>query len=247
MHFRTLRMGILKESWREATVLFFVLYSFVFLLLLILYFKNDHISRATILMSLGLFLIWVCMGGLAQLVYLKRNYTSLTLSRKCPVLLFTCFATILSLAEEATATFMTNLVIQFGGTVGQSFITASNNFFHVIFFHSVVIFIPMFFTLGVILKKYDIPPFKAALLFGCVGTIGEFTLSGSAIFINTPFWVLIYGLMVYLPAHFFVRAERKKVRFLFYFIFIISITLSAVSTFWFPVLIDNNQSRHFVH
>ncbi len=140
---------------------------------------------------------------------------------------------------------MTNLAPVFGAATGQAFITASTNYFHVIFFHSVIVFIPMIFVMGFILKRYEISPFGAFLIFGTVGICAEFSLAGPAVFINAPFWICIYGLMVYLPAHFFTRLKRKKVSLLLYPIFVICITLSATSTFWIPLLLDKNHTKHF--
>jgi hypothetical protein len=230
---------------KKLLVVVLSLYSAGLFILLSLHLQNDTNERAVILMGFTLFILWVIVGGAMQLRYLKRNYEKLSSTKEHPVISFALFATLLACAEEAIATCITNLAPLFGGALGQSYITASTNYFHIIFYHSVIVFVPMFFMLGYLLKKYSISPFAAFLLFGGVGVLGEFTLSGSTVFINTPFWILVYGLMVYIPAHIFVHSERKKISPFLYILFIPLIAFSAITTFWLPVLLDNTAT-HFI-
>lgn len=201
-------------------------------------------AHAMFLMAFLLFVIWVVIGGYLQKKYILQFYEKITEPKKYPILSFGLTATLLACAEEAITTFLTNQAPNLGSAVGKAYITASTNFFDVIFFHSVIVFVPMFFMLGYILKKYDISPFGAFLLFGIVGVIAEIGFSGPSTAINTPFWIFVYGLMVYLPAHYFVRTERKKPFFLLYPIFIIMILASAALTAWIPA-VNNHPSIHF--
>lgn len=57
---------------------------------------------------------------------------------------FVLTAIIFALVEEAIATIMTNMAPFFGLKIGDAYITASENYFDIILFHSVIVFIPMF-------------------------------------------------------------------------------------------------------
>jgi hypothetical protein len=104
--------------------------------------------------------------------------------------------------EEAVTTSMTNCAPLFGVKIGEAYITASANYFDVILHHSVVVFVPMFIGWAVLLKYWRFAPFEVFLLWGITGTFLEFTYSGYQGVPNFPFWILVYGPMVWLPAHF---------------------------------------------
>jgi hypothetical protein len=108
----------------------------------------------------------------------------------------------LAMVEEAVTTSMTNCAPLFGVKLGEAYITASSNYFDVILHHSVVVFVPMFIGWGILLKFWFFSPFEVFLLWGVTGTFLEFADSGYRGFPNFPFWILVYGPMVWLPAHF---------------------------------------------
>lgn len=201
-------------------------------------------AHAMFTMAFFLFLFWVVLGGWLQKRYTEKNYDKLTELKRFPVLSFGIVATLFACAEEALTTFLTNQAPAFGSAIGKAYITASTNFFDVIFFHSVIVFVPMFFMLGYILKKYDISPFGALVLFGIIGVLAEISFSGPSTAVNAPFWIFVYGLMVYIPAHYFVRMERKSFSFLMYPVFVIMILASAVLTAWIPA-VNKHPSIHF--
>ena len=109
---------------------------------------------------------------------------------------------LLAMLEEAVTTSMTNCAPLFGVKLGQAYITASSNYFDVILRHSVVVFVPMFIGWAVLLKYWRFSPFEVFLLWGITGTLLEFAYSGYQGVPNFPFWILVYGPMVWLPAHF---------------------------------------------
>ncbi len=215
-----------------------------FLVAIILKNEGYSIGFTVIAMALTLIIVWVVLGGLLQRKLLATYYTKLTTPSTSPVIYFTIFATLLACLEEMVTVSLTNLALLFGVNVGQAYITASTNYFDVIFLHSVIVFVPMFVTLGFILKRYDISPFKALILWGVVGVFAEVMAGGSQAFSSAPSWIFIYGLMVYLPAHVFVNTVRKKPFFLLYPIFIIVILLSAITTIWIPKAL-NHPNIHF--
>lgn len=230
---------------KRSFIIFCLVYTLLLLSLLIINFKDEPTRKAIMLMGLGLFIVWVLVGGALQRRYIKRNFERLTVPPESPVRKFALLAIGLACIEEFIAVLMTNLAPSFGVKIGEAFITASANYIDVILFHSVIVFIPMLVMLGLILRKYDISPFQAFILWGAVGVVAEITFAGPQVLINAPMWICIYGLMVYLPAHVFVKTKRQKISpfiFPFFFpIFMFLILLSAITTAWFPAV--NNHPR----
>lgn len=160
---------------------------------------SDPTARAIVSMLLGLLVLWVVVAGSAMYVFRDRIATAV---RRAPFdwrVTFVLFATALALVEEAVTVTMTNLAPAFGSELGVAYITASANYVHVVLFHSVVVFVPMFTAWAALLSRYDFSPAEVFLLFGLVGTIAEATVTP----VNAlgGFWVFVYGLFVYLPAY----------------------------------------------
>ena len=88
-------------------------------------------------MTIGLIVTWVFLGGWLMQRYRDRFRAFMLASswgwKKKFVISAVCFAVV----EEAITTSLTNMAPIFGAKVGQAYITASSNFFDVIFFHSV--------------------------------------------------------------------------------------------------------------
>src|SRR3989344_4341174 len=125
---------ILLGSWLLLSTAFVTMVSF-----------QDHIVRARVGMGWVLMILWVVIGG--SIMYRHRDKIRSLVSRIniSPVKKFTLFATFLVMIEELIATAMTNLAPLWGLTPAEAHITASINFFDVVMFHSVILFIPMFF------------------------------------------------------------------------------------------------------
>ena len=187
------------------------IYSIIFLIFLsIVTFTGDATNneKAIIKMALLLNLIW-CVGfGLYTLknknkIKQKFNQIKSDLSWKKK---FFIFFLGLILLEEIITTTLTNLAPALGGEIGKSFITASTNYFEVIFFHSAIIFVPFIFIWIYLFSKYDFSANQAFLLFGLVGTLAEAMLSPFALI--SGFWFFVYGLMIYLPAYTLPQREN---------------------------------------
>lgn len=228
------RFGLAKNTLTGLLVL----YSSILFSLLAANFKDSAESRATILMGATLFIAWVLVGGIIQKKLQKIYLEKLTTVRKHPIQYFVVMAIIFACIEEAMAVLITNLAPLYGVGTGQAYITASSNYFTVILLHSVIVFIPMFITLGFLLNRYRISPFQAFIIFGTVGVFAETMFAGPQALLNAPFWILVYGLMVYLPAHAFVNLQRKRLSFLLYPVLILIVTLSAVFTAWIPAVLN---------
>jgi hypothetical protein len=160
-------------------------------------------TRATILMALGLILIWVVCGGVAMRLLRGRVRAAVIAGRIGPSAGFVAMATLLALLEELVTTGMTNAAPLFGVPVGAAYITASANYFDVVFFHSVVVFVPMFVAWALLRRRYRFSPNSTFWLFGLTGVLAETSYGGLQAIVGIGMWVYVYGLMVYLPAYAF--------------------------------------------
>ena len=207
-----------------------------------LFVWKDPITRAGIKMAWGLVIFWIIICG--SLMYRFRDNVK-NFVQKIPLkwqVKFVLFSTLLVLIEEAITTTMTNLAPTFGFKLGQAYITASANYFDVIFFHSVIVIAPMLFGWMVILYFYDFSPFEVFLLFGISGVIAEGTYSGT--WASFALWIFVYGLMAYLPAY-CIPADRKarKPGWWFYPLTIILPFFFIPLVGWLPKLVDPNHPK----
>jgi hypothetical protein len=155
-------------------------------------------DRAIFLMADGLILFWIVIGG--SLTPMLRKHLVPWLAA-IPVdwrVRFVLLCTAMALLEEVITTTMTNLAPVFGTTPEEAHITASTNYFKVVCFHSVVVFVPMFIAWAWMLSRWKFSPLKVLLLFGITGSMAEASINPTSLI--GGFWVFVYGLMVYLPA-----------------------------------------------
>lgn len=171
---------------------------------------NDMTSRVTIEMAWGLIIFWIFVGGSLMYKYrdrVREFVLKIPLGWKTK---FVIFATILALVEEAITTTMTNMAPFFGVQTGEAYITASTNYFDVVFLHSVIVFVPVFIGWAWALKKYDISPFATFILFGFFGILAEVSFGGPQNFLLFALWIFVYGLMIYLPAYSIPKERGTK-------------------------------------
>ena len=169
---------------------------------------------AILLMAASLALVWNVIGG--AVMYLARTPTRELVrgSRLSRGATFVLFATLLALLEEVVTTTLTNLAPVFGNAEG--FITASRNYLEVVVWHSVIVIAPMFAVWAWLLAKLRFSPGSVLLLFGVNGVLAELLIGGPAL-IMAPFWIFVYGLMIYLPAYSFpTDAETPAPRWYHY-------------------------------
>ncbi len=162
---------------------------------------DDVKGAALVKMAWGLAILWVFIAG--GLMYRYRDAIRDRV-RRIPLdwrVTFVLFASLLALLEEAVTVSMTNLAPLFGVPIGSAFITASANYVDVVFFHSVIVFIPLFIAWALILSKYDFKPFSVFILFGFMGILAEISFGGVGQVLGGGQWILVYGLMIYLPAY----------------------------------------------
>lgn len=130
-------------------------------------------ERAIILMADGLILFWIVTGGSLMPMLRKRLVRRLAAIPLDWRLRFVLLCTALALLEEVITTTMTNLAPLLGTTPEEAHITASTNYFKVVCFHSVVVFVPMFVAWAAMLSFWKFTPLKVLLLFGITGSMAE--------------------------------------------------------------------------
>lgn len=158
-------------------------------------------ERAIVLMADGLFLLWCVLGG--WLMWRYRNPFARWAGRWRLgwQVTFVLLCTLFALIEEAVTTTMTNLAPLFGAHIGEAYITASTNYLDVVLGHSVILFVPMFVAWAWMLSRWSFRPASVMVLFGLTGTLAESVSFGWHNLLGWGFWLMVYGLMVYLPAY----------------------------------------------
>lgn len=175
------------------------IFSTLFVLFIAIFGMGPN-GRAVIFMGAGLVLLWIMIGGTLMWTTRERVHAFVLRMRLPWPLTFTLFCTLLALTEEAVTVSMTNLAPLFGVPVGAAYITASANYLDVVALHSVVVFVPMFVAWAWMLSRWDFRPAEVFLLFGLTGFLAEAIFAGTLNLAQAPFWIFVYGLMVWLPA-----------------------------------------------
>lgn len=188
-------------------IAFFALWAVTTSTLVYVLTLRDPITHAVVSMAMGLLALWVGIGG--ALSWRLRERLKVLFARLPGPwqAKFVGFCTLLALVEEAVTTTMTNLAPLFGVPVGRAYITASASYLDVVLCHSVVVFVPMFAAWAWMLSRWRFHPNAVFILFGLTGTLAEATTFGLQNLGAAGFWVMVYGLMVYLPAY-SVPADR---------------------------------------
>jgi hypothetical protein len=169
--------------------------------------RYPSFEGAILLMAGTLALVWNVIGGTAMFLFRNRVRALLGRSRLSARATFVLFATALALLEEVVTTTLTNLAPAFGSS--QAFITASRNYLEVVIWHSVIVIAPMFVVWAWLLDRYIFRASAVFLLFGINGVLAELLIGGPAI-LMAPFWIFVYGLMIFLPAYSFTRTTEAR-------------------------------------
>ncbi len=163
--------------------------------------RHSPRDNAVAMMAGGLFLLWCVLGGWLMWRYRGRFTALVQRWRWRWQVKFVLLCTLFALIEEAVTTSMTNLAPVFGVRMGEAYITASTDYLDVVLGHSVVVFVPMFVCWAWMLSRWAFAPRQVMVLFGCTGTLAEAGSFGWHNLLGWGFWLLVYGLMVYLPAY----------------------------------------------
>lgn len=231
---RPLSLGCIVKFLAAWTIL-----STLVILLIAIFFMPPN-DRAVIFMGAGLVLLWIVLGGTLMWTMRERIRAFVLRIRLPWKVTFVLFCTLLAMTEEAVTVSMTNLAPLFGVPVGAAYITASANYFDVIAFHSVVVFVPMFICWAWMLSRWDFSPAEVFLLFGWTGFLAEAQFSGRFDIVQAPFWIFVYGLMVWLPAYSLRSdSEADKPKWWTYLLaiilpFVFAIPVAALVSFLHP-------------
>jgi hypothetical protein len=193
--------------WPRRVVVFLAVWMVAVSSVVLVAVWSNPTHRAVLGMAWGLILLWIGGGGWAMWHWADRVNR---VAARLPLpwgLKFVLGCAALACAEEAITTAMTNCAPLFGLEIGQAYITASANYFDVVLYHSVVVFVPMFVGWALLLRWWRFTPFAVFLLFGITGLLAETLSFGAQNLGNFALWIFVYGLMVWLPAH-WVPAER---------------------------------------
>jgi hypothetical protein len=176
--------------------------------------RSGTFAGAIMKMAAALGFIWIVLGG--SVMFLTRHRIRQWVS-KSPLsqgATFIGFSVALALLEEAVTTTLTNLAPRFGSA--EAFITASRNYFEVVIWHSVIVIAPMFLVWAWLLARFKFNPSAVLLLFGANGVLAEWLIGGPAL-LMAPFWIFVYGLMIFLPAFSYSsQAETPSPRWFHY-------------------------------
>lgn len=239
--------GTHHRIWPRVVGAVLLVYMLVVTSLITVAVWQSPAPRAILLMSWGLILLWILSGGSLMLRFRGLFCARMRQLPVHPGAGFVVLATLLACVEEAIATLMTNLAPLFGVAIGQAYITASTSYLDVIALHSVVAFIPQFVVWAGLLTRYHFRPFAVFLLYGLTGLCNEVLFGGPQQAFNFAFWIFVYGLMVYIPAHCFTTAHprRQVPLWLYPAAIFLPIPSSAISFFLLRWLAPGHPSIHF--
>lgn len=236
--------------FRRLFVLVLLVSTLMLLCFLWLLTRPNPAENAVIRMAAGLVTGWV--GVIGGLTFWQRNrIRRFVLRLPAPwQFKFILFATGMAMIEEAIAVSMTNLAPFFGVPIGQAYITASTDYWDVILHHSVIVFFGWFVAWALLLRFLDFSPFAVFVMSGLLGWLGEIIAFGLQQVGGFAMWMLIYGLMTWLPAYCLPNAEQrhaKPVRFYHYpLAFLLLMLVSIGWVILIQQVISPHPAIHFV-
>ncbi len=163
--------------------------------------EGSKVDLAVVTMALGLLFIWGVVIALIQRRLIHLISPKHLSKVKFFVLLILAMIG-LALMAEVVSTIMTNTAYFWSLSPNEAYITASPNYIEVVTRHSVIVFIPQFLGVSLLHYRYQFKAFTWFILYGLVGYFNEWLAFGSAAaWVSIPFWMIIYGWIVYLPTH----------------------------------------------
>lgn len=191
--------------------------------------EGSRIELAIVTMGFGLLVIWGVFLAFVQKALIKAIKPKRFKVIKYIVFMM-LWITTMALIAEMVSTLMTQTAYLWNLSPREAFITASPNYIEVVTRHSVIVFLPQFMMITLLNYRYQFKPFHWFLMYGFVGYINEWLAFGTAaLWVSIPYWIIIYGWMVYLPTHGIIpENNRLTVRFYHYFLAIILIVLVSI-------------------
>jgi hypothetical protein len=173
--------------------------------------RHNRVVHAVACMVWGIDLLWIGGAGLFTLLFRDAIRKWAVGWRLSPALKFWILATAMVLVEEMVTTLMTNCAPLFGVRIGEAYITASTNYLDVITFHSVIVIAPQLAAWAWMFTRYAFRPFDVFILYGLTGFVSEAIFAGQLSPIGLAQWILVYGLMAYLPAYCLRDLPNRKI------------------------------------
>lgn len=218
-------------------------YSIAFLSLVYVDVLNNWDANGLAIMKMSIFLsfLWIIIWGTFQYFFKDIVRKMINMTEKKWKKKFFVLCIILVWIEEAIAVTMTNNVVQFWWEPWKAFITASTNYFEVIFLHSIIVFIPMFYAWILLLKKYDFSTAQVLFFFWISWIIWEIFMNPIALI--SWFWIFIYGLMIALPVYCLPKRNLRKPWFTWYVWALILPTLFSLPAVWIALILQDMLLR----
>lgn len=161
--------------------------------------EGSRTDLALVTMALGLLTLW---GGLIAAIQWRLMHRAKTSKRsfRFPVLVSFLMMVGLALIAEVVSTAMTNTASLWGLSTDEAFITASANWWVVVSRHSVIVFLPQLWMIAWLHQRLSLRAFHWFIVYGLIGYVNEWLAFGEAAsWVSVPFWMIIYGWIVYLP------------------------------------------------
>ena len=215
------------------------IFSIIYLSLVYTHISNTWSPNdlAIIKMWIWLFIIWWIIWWFFQFALKNIIKKIVHMTPEKWKMKFFVMCVLLVSIEEFIAVIMTNNAENFWWEVGKAYITASSNYFEVIFLHSIIVFLPMFYSWVVLLKKYSFSASQALFFFGVSWIIWEIFMNPIALI--SWFWIFIYWLMIALPVYCLPKRDVKKPWFFAYIQALVLPTLFSLPAVWIALFLQN--------
>ena len=173
------------------------------------YLNLSNVDLAIVSMALGLLFIWGTLFAIFQKYIMNKFEPKKVTFTKFFLVIMLGFIG-LALTAEIVSTLMTNTAYLWSLSPYDAYITASPNYIEVVTKHSVIVFIPQFIAIAILHYRYQFKAFQWFIIYGLIGYINEWLAFGaSASMVSIPFWMIIYGWIVYLPTYIILPSKER--------------------------------------
>ncbi|TVP93786.1 MAG: hypothetical protein EA374_08520 [Acholeplasmatales bacterium] len=176
-----------------------------------IYHEGSRTSLAIVTMALGLLVIWGVLLGLVQKKFMQSRSLVVVSSPRFVIYMMLLMTGLACMAEVVSVT-MTNTAYLWSLSPYEAYITASPNYIEVVTRHSVIVFLPQFLAITLLHHRYQYKGFAWFVMYGLIGYVNEWLAFGEAAsWVSIPFWMIIYGWIVYLPTH-WLRPDKARIK-----------------------------------
>ena len=224
------------KNLKLIKVLYIWAFAFHGLLWVHMFQHGEKKDLAIVTMALGLLLIWGVALACIQ-IKISINIKPIKQSSIRYFLSIIGMMIFLALLAEVISSLMTQTAHLWQLSPNVAYITATPNYIELVTKHSVIVFIPQFIAIAYIHYKVKFSANQWFYIYGLIGYLNEWIAFGSAAsWVSIPYWIIIYGWIVYLPTYLFhPKVERKTPR-VYHFVLACMIPL-ALSIPWALLII----------